>query len=73
MVNTPPLLAIESADCIRPWLKKVLSKIPAIKYGANCWPLGRRDAKTKEKTYQRTALVRTGFNKVQPMPMTLRL
>ncbi len=73
MVRTPPLLAIDSADCIKPWLKKVLSKMPAIKYGANCWPLGRRDAKTNEKTTHKTKLVSIGFSRVQPMPITLRL
>ena len=73
MVNTPPLLAIESADCINPWLKKVFIKMPAMRYGANCWPEGSFEANTKEKTYQSTALVRIGLSKVQPMPITLRL
>ena len=65
--------AMESAACINPWLKNVLSKMPAIRYGANCWPEGNFEAKTKEKTYQSTALVSTGLSKVQPMPITLRL
>ena len=73
MVRTPLLLAIDSADCIKLWLKNVLSKIPAIRYGANCWPDGNFEAKTKEKTYHSTALVRIGLSKVQPMPITLRL
>ncbi len=31
LVNTPPFAAMEFAACSRPWLKKVFSKIPAIR------------------------------------------
>ena len=36
LVKILPFKAMEFAACIRPWLKKVLSNIPAIRYGANC-------------------------------------
>lgn len=72
-VRTPPLLAMDSADCTMPWLKKVLSRIPAIKYGAKRWPVGNREAKTNEKTIQRMKLVSMGLSRVHPMPMALRL
>ena len=36
LVKIPPFAAMEFAACSRPWLKKVLSSIPAIRYGANC-------------------------------------
>ncbi len=35
LVNIRPFAAMEFAACSKPWLKKVLSKTPAIRYGAN--------------------------------------
>ena len=73
MVKTPPLLAIDSAEAIKPWLKKVLRRIPAIKYGANCCPEGNLDANTKLKTIHKMKLVRIGLSRVHPIPRTLLL
>ena len=39
LVKILPFAAMEFAACSKPWLKKVLSSIPAIRYGANCWPV----------------------------------
>ena len=73
LVKILPLAAIEFAACSRPWLKKVLSNIPAIRYGANCWPVCNLLAKKNEKTIHNTKLVSIGFKRVQPIPITLRL
>ena len=71
--EVPPFAAMEFAACSRPWLKKVLSNIPAIRYGANCWPVCNLLAKKNEKTIHNTKLVSIGFKRVQPIPITLRL
>ena len=73
LVNMFPFAAIELAACSNPWLKKVLSRIPAIRYGANCWPASSLPAKKNEKTIHSTKLVSIGFNRVQPIPITLLL
>ena len=73
MVNIRPFAAMEFAACSRPWLKKVLSNIPAIRYGANCWLVCNLLAKKNEKTIHNTKLVSIGLSRVQPIPITLRL
>ena len=72
-MSTPPFPAIDSAEAINPWLKNVLRRMPAIKYGANCWPEGNLEAKTKLNTIHKTKLVRIGLSRVQPIPSTLLL
>ncbi len=62
-------LAMDSAECNRPWEKNVIARTPHSKYGAYWVPLASVDLKNETNTNHITRLDKIGFNSVQSNPM----